>query len=76
MDSLSGEGHRGGGPEPQMVNDPEYDARRRIDRESDGTIILTARFGRNKRYILAFNRGNDEAAKAAVGKWIADEQAE
>lgn len=53
------------------LDDEEYPAHRKITRFADGTLMLEARFGRNKKCMLAINRYNDAAARAKIDEWTA-----
>lgn len=54
-------------------DDDEYPAHRRITHHDDGTLVLEARYGRNKRWVLAINREGDDKAKMWVENWILKE---
>jgi hypothetical protein len=53
-----------------FLDDEEYPAQRIIARQSDGTVNLQARFGRDKRYALAVNRANPDAAREWIQMWL------
>lgn len=71
--------------EPEHLDDPEYPARRRITRmrmrnewygDTDDTIVLEARFGRNKKWVMAVNRRIPELGRIALTEWIDNETRE
>ncbi len=53
-----------------FLDDEGYPARRDIRYDDDDTILLTARFGRNKKWAMAINRKDDELARKAIMDWI------
>lgn len=70
--------------EAEQIDDPEYPAKRRISRFttfneygfSNDTIVLQARYGRAKKWVMAVNRRIPELGRIAIMEWIDNETRE